>query len=153
MITVILPADDARILAALLGDLVPAAADGLVRQVLVLDDGVDETVRAVCDDAGADLVGASLADAIARARADWLLLLPADLRLRRGWEDGVAVHLQVRPGPARLTDARAPAGGLKRLFNPPAVGVLASRAAVAALAAVTLDQARARLGRRAVRLG
>jgi glycosyltransferase involved in cell wall biosynthesis len=46
--------NSARDLHGLLSALVPAAADGLVRQVLVVDGGSTDGTLDICEDAGAD---------------------------------------------------------------------------------------------------
>jgi hypothetical protein len=90
MLTVLLVADDAQRLADTLEALVPAAVDGLVRQVVV-SAGLDPAIAAVTEDAGAELVsgegvqGRRLAAAAALARSPWLLIpanLPTDWRPR-----------------------------------------------------------------------
>ena len=86
MISVIVPtAQSERDLAALLSVLVPAAVDGLVREVMVVDAGPSQAAAAICEDAGADVL-AGFADALRRAKGDYVLALPASLRLRPGWD-------------------------------------------------------------------
>ena len=122
-------------LPACLGALVPAAVDAVVREVIVVDGGSTDATLAIVEDAGAKRA-ASLGEAVAGAKADWLLLLPADIRLETGWDAEAAAHLQNRGGrgarfrsaqwwPLRLGDQRAvlvrkdrfgkPLGRIKRL--------------------------------------
>ncbi len=123
----------ARDLHLLLSALVPAAADGLVRQVLVLDRGSTDGTLEICEDAGADVVQGALAQAAAVARGEWLLVLPVELRLRRGWGEAVAAHLERGGGPALLVDATAPTGWLAKLRMPARCAVLARRSEVQGL--------------------
>jgi len=147
MITAIVPdARDARDVQLLLTALVPAAAEGLVRQVLLLDAGLDAAAREIADDAGADILAASLAEAARAARGEWLLVLPQALRLRRGWGEVVAEHLEAGGGPARIRGVET-ASWAQRLLRPGATGALVRRDGVgegASLAAL-VRQARGRI--------
>jgi rSAM/selenodomain-associated transferase 2 len=93
MISVIIPARNAeRTLTATLSALVPAAVDGIVRQVIVVDGGSSDQTAEVADQSGADVVvsapgrGGQLAQGAAIARFPWLLFLNADTVLEEGWE-------------------------------------------------------------------
>ncbi|MET1046309.1 MAG: TIGR04283 family arsenosugar biosynthesis glycosyltransferase [Hyphomicrobium sp.] len=93
MISVIIPARNAEhTLAASLAALVPAAVDGIVKQVIVVDGGSTDSTADVADQAGADVVvsapgrGGQLAQGAAMARFPWLLFLNADTVLEDGWE-------------------------------------------------------------------
>lgn len=93
MISVIIPARNAeQTLPATLAALVPAAVDGIVRQVIVVDGGSSDATAEVADHAGADIVksapgrGGQLAQGAAIARFPWLLFLNADTVLEDGWE-------------------------------------------------------------------
>jgi hypothetical protein len=101
MISVILTASDyAKALARLLTALVPAAAEGLVREVAVI--GAAGASAALADDAGADLFE-DLGAAMARARGPWLAGLPLTAMLAPDWMEVLAVHLaREPPTPARL---------------------------------------------------
>jgi rSAM/selenodomain-associated transferase 2 len=104
MISVVIPTLNAGpCLAPTLAALVPAAMDGLVREVVGVDGGsTDETV-AILEDAGAQVLhlapsrGAQLAAGCAAAKGPWLLVLHADTRLERGWEAAVRAHTAERP--------------------------------------------------------
>jgi rSAM/selenodomain-associated transferase 2 len=93
MISAIIPTLNAeRTLTSTLAALVPAAADGLIREAIVVDGGSSDDTTAIVDAAGADLVrgtsgrGSQLAAGARRARFPWLLFLHADTVLAPGWE-------------------------------------------------------------------
>jgi rSAM/selenodomain-associated transferase 2 len=92
MISVILPTLNAE---ASLGDtltaLIPAAVEGVVREVIIVDGGsTDHTLR-IADAAGATIIraapgrGVQLATGAAVAKGAWLLFLHADTILEPGW--------------------------------------------------------------------
>lgn len=139
-------------LQAVLAALVPAAAEGVVRQVIVLDAGSTDGSLEICDDAGADVLDAPLCEALDAARADWILLAPVGIRLRRGWEAQVQSHIEADGGPALLLGAQArEATGfttwLGRLRSPQGAAILAPAAYVRkeALQSEDLDQMARRL--------
>ncbi|HML30152.1 MAG TPA: TIGR04283 family arsenosugar biosynthesis glycosyltransferase [Hyphomicrobium sp.] len=93
MISVIIPARNAeQTLPATLSALVPAAVDGIVKQVIVVDGGSSDATTEVADQAAADVVksgpgrGGQLAQGAAIARFPWLLFLNADTVLEDSWE-------------------------------------------------------------------
>lgn len=120
MISVILIAsDDGEALARLLTALVPAAAEGLVREVAVV--GATGLAAEIAGDAGADLYEA-FGLAFERTRGPWVGGLPLAATFSSDWIATVADHMRRAPNePARLTargfSLRAPEGWLapKRL--------------------------------------
>lgn len=130
MISVVLIAsEDLPGLAAQMAMLVPAAVDGLVKEV-VLVAGDEVGVDALAEDSGARLlrepgnVQDRLAAGVAVARGDWILTLRSDAVLREGWREPVERHLAGGAGaPAALI---AP-GGLWGRINPKTHGVLLRR--------------------------
>jgi len=93
MISVIVPTLDAEAgLPATLAALVHAAADGLVREVIVSDGGSRDQTLAIADAMGCTIVsgargrGTQIAAGVAAARGPWLLVLHADTVLTEGWE-------------------------------------------------------------------
>lgn len=125
MLSVVIPARDcAPQLQALLAELVPAAVDGLVREVIVIGAGSADETGDICEDAGAELVE-TLADAARRARYDRVLILPVNMRLRSGWQALIGAHLARGGRPALLR------GEQEGWFKPVTQAVLTNREAVA----------------------
>lgn len=127
MISVILVAsEDLQGLAAQMTMLVPAAVDGLVKEVVLISGG-ELGVEALAEDSGARLVttsGDRLEAGAAVVRGDWILTLRAAPVLREGWREPVEKHLTGGAGaPAVLT---AP-GGLLGKLAPRLHGVLVRR--------------------------
>jgi hypothetical protein len=133
--------DDPNALTRLLTALVPAAAEGLVREVAVI--GADGPSHAIAEDAGAGLF-AAFAEAFERAKGPWIAGLTPGPGFGPDWMELVTGHLASEPQrPARLTARRfglapCPAGWLvpKRL----------------ATSAVAVEQDLQRLARRGGRL-
>ncbi|MGD9669129.1 MAG: TIGR04283 family arsenosugar biosynthesis glycosyltransferase [Hyphomicrobiaceae bacterium] len=93
MISVVIPTLNAeRHLAACLTALVPAAVEGFVREVIVVDGGSTDRTTKIVDQAGADLLttdpgrGRQLLTGARRARQPWLLFLHADTVLAPDWD-------------------------------------------------------------------
>jgi glycosyltransferase involved in cell wall biosynthesis len=92
LISVVIGTDNSeRILVPTLTALVPAAAAGIVREVIVTDHGSTDATAEVADMAGCEIMvsEAPLADrlreAAGRARAPWLLFLKPGVVLDAGW--------------------------------------------------------------------
>jgi rSAM/selenodomain-associated transferase 2 len=93
MISVVIPTLNAAAnLAQTLAALVPAAVDGLITEVIVVDAGSTDRTAAIAEEAGAILIGCSggrgpqLRAGADRSRCPWLLFLHADTELEAGWE-------------------------------------------------------------------
>lgn len=144
MISVLLtPPEDPRAFVRLLTALVPAVAEGLVREVAVI--GASGPFHAIADDAGAGLYD-DFGVAFAKAKGPWLAGLPGGAGLMSDWMDVVSAHLSAGPArPARLTVRPAGFG----LGGGPE-GWLAPKAS--ASSAVVVEQDLQRLARGAVRL-
>lgn len=130
MISVVLVAsEDLPGLAAQMAMLVPAAVDGLVKEVVLVGDG-EPGVEALAEDSGARLVtasgdvGARIAAGAAVARGDWILTLRSAPALREGWREPIEKHLA---GGAGAPAALAVPGGLLAKLSPRLHGVLARR--------------------------
>lgn len=82
----------AETLGAMLEGLIPAAVQGLVREVIIADGGSSDATLRIADGAGADTVtaGPSRSSRVIagaqRAKMPWLLFLNADGLLEAGWE-------------------------------------------------------------------
>jgi rSAM/selenodomain-associated transferase 2 len=114
MISVIIPTLNAEAgLGGALTALVPAAVDGLVREVIVVDGGSDDRTAAIVDQAGAQLItrsggrGYQLEAGARRARFPWLLFLHADTVLESGWERDAVAFMEAVDGGKRALAAAA----------------------------------------------
>jgi glycosyltransferase involved in cell wall biosynthesis len=109
MISVIIETKNhAEDLARTLASLVPAAVEGVVRDVTVRDHGSSDQTRQVCEDAGVRLTDVGdIGHAITQARCDWILLLAPGARMQDGWIEPVARHINKMTSPARFTRSRA----------------------------------------------
>ncbi|MBC8130831.1 MAG: glycosyl transferase family 2 [Rhizobiaceae bacterium] len=124
MLTVMIEAGaDQGPLVASLATLIPGAVEGLVREVVVIDRGLDPATRKVADHAGCRIVDAAgLAAVVSGARGDWLLLLEAGARLAPDWIDAVTSHLvdveeaNVTPRAARFSRSRRDMPGFLSRF-------------------------------------
>jgi hypothetical protein len=146
MLSVIVTRGNPTRLAGLLAALTEAAVEGLVRDVTLLTGDDPQLLDALCDATGANLAE-DLAQAVAQARSDWLLIAPPELRLKDGWVERLSDHLRDGGGEARLT-------GLGEGFlRPGPQGVLVGRAKAQASAQGGLQRLARQLGRGARRLG
>jgi hypothetical protein len=131
--------------------LVPGAVHGMIHQVVAADPVGGAEMADLCEDAGAVLVVGGLTEAVAKARREVILVVPAELR----WpEDGLrrlgeALSRGVRAGVVRGEGA----GGLMAAFQARPYGLLAMRADIEALKPGDgLAALKRRLGRRAARV-
>ncbi len=133
-------------LPSLLAQLTAGAVDGLVRQVLIVAADGQAGIAELCEDMGAEAC-ASIEAAAAVSRADQLLVLPADLRLRDGWIKALEAHLTRGGEPAVVT-------GLSdgRLFGRRPFGVLLERDRLERGGGADLKRLRRDLGLRALRV-
>ncbi|MFC3080333.1 hypothetical protein ACFODL_19715 [Phenylobacterium terrae] len=101
---VITPAGGPEDLASLFARLVPAAVDGLVREVIYAG-AADATVEEICEATGARVV-AGVEAALAQAKGPWLLMAPATFRPPEDWQDRAAAHVAHRSGALRIRGMR-----------------------------------------------
>jgi len=101
MLTVVIPTlDSERGLIGTLAALIPAAAAGVVSQVVIADGGSSDETLLVADELGCDVVhaprgrGEQLAAGAAKARHPWLLFLHSDTELEEGWHREVSVFIE-----------------------------------------------------------
>jgi glycosyltransferase involved in cell wall biosynthesis len=90
-----------------LASLVSAAVEGMVREVIILDQGSSDETGRVADLSGCVfLAGASLSEGLHRAKGDWLLLIEPGARLEDGWSNEVRRHASRNGGAAQFTPTR-----------------------------------------------
>lgn len=113
MISVVIPTLDAeQDLPATLGALIPAAVEGLVREVIVVDGGSRDRTLTVAENTGVEILetapgrGRQLRAGAKRARHPWVLFLHADTELAPGWST-VAAHFMEKVDSGRLAPAAA----------------------------------------------
>ena len=152
MISVVIAThNDERTLGQTLASLVPAAVDGLVREVILADAGSTDETLAIAEDAGARVVQsegaveARLAQACRTARAEWLLVIEVSVPAPHGWEGAAGHHIERHAGkaaywgrsglapfvtpakavliPRKLFDKEAGASGWLRKLSGKAVGL------------------------------
>jgi hypothetical protein len=100
--------DDEEGLARTLASLIPAAVEGVVREVIVCDRGSTDGTHRVADQAGCHfLADGDIRAGIARAKAEWLMLLEPGARLADGWIDSVEEHVARSAMAARFSRSRA----------------------------------------------
>lgn len=92
MISVVIPTLNAEpVIVPTLAALVPAAVEGVIREVIIADGGSRDHTREIADATGAFVVvspagrGTQLAHGAAQAKSDWLLFLHADTVLDDSW--------------------------------------------------------------------
>jgi rSAM/selenodomain-associated transferase 2 len=114
MISVIIPTLNAEAgLAPTLAALVPAALDGLVKEVIVVDGGSSDATAGIANEAGAEFLtrgggrGCQLAAGAGRARFPWLLFLHADTVLQPGWQREALAFMEAVDGGTRPPAAAA----------------------------------------------
>lgn len=91
-----------------LASLVPAAVEGMVREVIVCDrESTDHTHR-VAEQAGCHfLATGGIAAGIRQAKGEWLLILEPGARLVEGWTESVAEHAARHVMAARFSRSRS----------------------------------------------
>ena len=101
MISVVIPTMNSEAgLGLALTALVPAAVEGIVREVIVADAGSTDRTLMVADQAGVDVIsteagrGKQLRAGAAKARSNWLLFLHPDTVLEHGWEYEAAQFME-----------------------------------------------------------
>ncbi|WP_299004236.1 cell wall biosynthesis glycosyltransferase [uncultured Caulobacter sp.] len=125
---VLLASEDLPGLAGQMAMLVPAAVDGLVKEVILVGAST-LGIEALVEDSGARLVlvegdaAAAFAAGASAARGDWILTLRAAPALREGWREPVEKHLAGGGGGGAPAVLAAPGGLLARRLH----GVLLRR--------------------------
>lgn len=112
MITVIFATrDDEAGLALSLSALVPAAVEGIIRDVVVVDSGSRDGTLAVAEAAGCTILRGTVGEAMIRAaedvRGDWLLFLAPGSVLDHGWHTDALAFIDRTVVSGRGRDAAA----------------------------------------------
>src|SRR5205085_11451508 len=95
MISVVIEAFNAECpLVQTLAALVPAAAEGFVREVIVADAGSSDGTRVVADAAGCTIVEGGRMKGLAGARCEWVLVVAPGVRLDPDWSREAAAFMQ-----------------------------------------------------------
>ncbi len=101
MISVVIPTlNSEATLTKCLAALIPAAVDGVVRQVVVADGGSQDETCKIADAAGADIAtskpgrGEQICAGIAETRWPWLLILHSDTQLEIKWADEACAFME-----------------------------------------------------------
>src|SRR6202030_4096776 len=112
MLSVIIPTEGIeQPTVATLAALVPGAAAGIIREVLLVDRGDNGVIERVADVAGCRFLrfdgtrAAALAAGARQARSPWLMFLHAGAVLDPGWIDEAVQFIQ------RVSDSDRPPGG------------------------------------------
>lgn len=120
MLSVIIPTEGAEHpTVATLAPLVPGAASGVVREVLLVDRGGGGVIERVADVAGCRYLAfegsraAALAAGAGQARSPWLMFLHAGAVLDPGWIDETVQFIQ------RVSDSDRPRAGVFRYARSP----------------------------------
>lgn len=108
MLTVIIECcDQEGELAQTLSALVAGAVEGIVSDVVVLDNGSNDGTSKLADAAGCRYhMTWDLRDVLAAARGDWLLLVEPGARPSQGWVDEIAEYVSLNSMPARFSPSR-----------------------------------------------
>ncbi len=101
MISVFIPTlNSERVLVPALSALVPGSAEGLLREVVLVDDGSSDGTERIADAAGCEFHRGSgsraerLHQAVERARGSWILILEPASVLEEGWTREVAKFIE-----------------------------------------------------------
>src|SRR5437763_15277550 len=120
MLSVIIPTEGVEHSAvATLAALVPGAAAGLVREVLLVDRSDSGAIERVADVTGCRFLpfegtrGAAMAAGARQARSPWLMFLHAGAVLDKGWIEETAQFIQ------RVSIGDHPRAGIFRYARPP----------------------------------
>ena len=120
MLSVIIPTEGAeQPTVATLAALVPGAAAGLIREVLLIDRAGTDVIERVADVAGCRFLAfegshaAALSAGARQARSPWLMFLHAGAVLDSGWIDETTQFIQ------RVSDSDRPRAGIFRYARSP----------------------------------
>src|SRR6201996_7920126 len=120
MLSVIIPTEGIEHpTVATLAALVPGAASGVIREVLLVDRGGSSVIERIADVAGCRFLpfegsrAAALAEGARQARSPWLMFLHAGAVLDNGWIEETTQFIQ------RVSDSDRPRAGIFRYARSP----------------------------------
>jgi len=104
VISVVIPTFNAEDhLVRTLSALVPGVVEGLIKEVIIVDGGSEDSTLEIADSTGCEIVrtdqarGLQLWQGCRAARGDWLMILHSDAQLGEGWLDAVRWHMKHYP--------------------------------------------------------
>jgi glycosyltransferase involved in cell wall biosynthesis len=104
LISVVIPTlNDEAYLVRTLTTLVPAVVDGLVKDVIIVDGGSEDSTLEIAESTGCTIIstdanrGLQLWQGCREAKGEWLLILHPDSQLSEGWMDHVRTHMSTHP--------------------------------------------------------
>ncbi len=108
MLSVIIPTKNNETgLVRTLSALVPAAVEGLVREVIVIDLGSADQTHRIAEHAGCRIFPAEdMALAITSAKGEWIMFLEPGAKPAGEWMEHVSIHVSQGRTPARFSAAR-----------------------------------------------
>lgn len=108
MLTIIMECRDQETEAAhTLNALVSGAVEGLVSDVLILDNGSSDGIQKLAEAAGCRYYDAwDMKDVLDAARGDWLFLIEPGARPQPGWIEEIFEYASVTRDPACFSDSR-----------------------------------------------
>lgn len=90
----LLAGEDPHRLADTLSSLVPAAAEGIIRDVVVASDGNNKALASIADALGCTMVQGDEAQAIAATRGPWVLVITPGVRFSGSWHKDAASFVE-----------------------------------------------------------
>ncbi|MCO6186928.1 glycosyl transferase [Rhizobium sp. L1K21] len=119
MLTIIMECQDNEAEAAhTLSALVVGAVEGLVSDVVILDESAGEGIQALADAAGARFHRKwDIREVVNSARGNWILLLEPGARLQPGWVEDLLEYLSLGRDPACFTPSKTFRKPLLRRFG------------------------------------
>ena len=104
MISVVMPTLNAEDhLVRTLTSLVPGVVEGLIREVIIVDGGSDDSTLEIAESTGCKIIrtdaarGLQLWQGCRAAKGDWLMIMHSDSQLSDNWMDQVADHVRKYP--------------------------------------------------------
>jgi hypothetical protein len=101
LITVIIPTLNAEAhLVRTLSSLVPGVVQGLIKDVIIVDGGSEDSTLEIAESTGCQIIAANCEQGLQlwqgckAARGDWLMILHSDSDLSPNWMDEVRAHIK-----------------------------------------------------------